>query len=108
RANGSRFHATAPGVGWMIGQRLDVGGEFPDLLHWQKRAERGHAVGTSLDDRRGDILDASAVDKGLAHQRRPEPASAIGMTAGAIHRLEELLPRLDMFRAFGIFLADFA
>jgi hypothetical protein len=30
------------------------------------------------------------------------------MTAAAIHRLEELLPRLDMSRAFGIFLADFA
>jgi hypothetical protein len=30
------------------------------------------------------------------------------MTAVAIHRLEELLSRLDMFRAFGIFFADFA
>ena len=41
-------------------------------------AERGHAVGPSLDDGRVDWSGADAVDPLLVHQRRADPAAAHG------------------------------
>src|SRR4051812_277924 len=66
--------------------------EHPDLIVRNLAPERRHAVRPALHDRREDVLRIAAVDPLVVGQWRADPATAVRVTAGAIHLIEETLP----------------
>src|SRR3954462_8139155 len=68
-----------------------MGRDLPDRLVGYPVAERGHAVRPALHDGRVDVLDLTAVEPLVVHQRRPDIAPAMGMAAVAVEPRVKLL-----------------
>src|ERR1044072_463235 len=93
-------------LGQLAAHRAHVRDDLPDLEFRYFSRERRHAVGAAFDDTRENILRVASVNPVRIHQRGPDSASAVKVTAPAVAPTVETLPFVYGISALGIDIRD--
>src|ERR1041384_6739714 len=93
-------------LGQLAAHRAHILDDLPDLEFRYFSRERGHAIGTAFDDTCKNILRVASVNPIRIHQRWPDSATSVEVTAAAVVPTVETLPFVYGISALGIDIRD--